>query len=157
MKMYLYITIWVLALMIVCNLGRFIYYKGYNAGREAVPEVKIDETKAYDLGWMEGRSIQNFIPIPTKWVEESEGWRIEPKGFDELQVLGIVTTSPRSPNDRKNCVVWECLEEDERPHVLKHYSYAIDEMPSGKTHYYWIGVWDCPNPLEKINENLPER
>jgi len=148
MKTYLYIATWGVVLMVICGICRVIYDRGYDAGASSIPEIRIDETKAYDLGWKEGQSIQNFLPVPTKWLRGTSDWRIAPEELDELQVIGILTTSPRGPKD---CIVWSCLEEAGRPHVLKHYSYAVDEMPSGKERYYYIGVWDCPNPLEKID------
>jgi hypothetical protein len=75
MKMYLYITICGLALMATCALGRLLYNVGYNAGKETVPEIRIDETKAYDLGWKEGRSIHIGVwdcPNPLEKIDRGD-------------------------------------------------------------------------------------
>jgi len=144
----IYIGTLVLIFIVAAALCRAMYTAGYGDGIEEAPQVRIDETEAYALGWKEGRDMQSFLPVPDKWVD-AEKARISFK-VEDVKVIGILTTNP---NDENGCIAWECLEENQHPHVLKHYGYATDEVPANR--YYYIGVWNCPNPWKKIK--VPEQ
>jgi hypothetical protein len=136
-------------LVLVFAISSVICYSSYQAGLEDGKEKRsverIDQTEAYNLGWREAREIHSFMPAPDKWVNASE-MRISQRAMD-VEVIGILTTDP---NNEDGCLAWACLKEETHPHVLKHYSFAVDEIPTNR--YYYIGVWACVDPLKTIKE-----
>jgi len=123
------------------------YQAGYEDGMEEAPQARIDQTEAYELGWKEGREIYNLVPVPTKWVDPPNKEMMK-----DLKILGVVTEDPLN---KGKGIAWAFFEEDNFPHVLRHYSMAIDEMPDRREAYFYVAVWGGV-PLEEESEDVEE-